>query len=98
FVRHFVSASKPIAVICHAPWILIEANAVKGRRMTSWPSLKSDLMNAGAYWTDQEVVVEAGLVTSRKPSDLPAFCREMLAMFVNWRRPGAAASAQAAAH
>jgi protease I len=67
FVRQFVDAKKPIAAICHAPWTLIEADAVRGRRMTSWPSLKTDLRNAGAEWLDEEVVVDQGLVTSRKP-------------------------------
>ncbi|HZT87245.1 MAG TPA: type 1 glutamine amidotransferase domain-containing protein, partial [Stellaceae bacterium] len=74
FVRHFVEAQKPIAAICHGPWTLIEARAVKGRKMTSWPSLKTDLKNAGAEWIDREVVVDGNLVTSRKPDDLPAFC------------------------
>jgi protease I len=81
FVRHFTSAHKPIAAICHGPWTLIEVDAVRGRRVTSWPSLKTDLKNAGAQWVDQEVVVEPGLVTSRKPADLPAFNREMIRMF-----------------
>jgi protease I len=78
FVRHFVTAHKPIAAICHGPWTLIEAGAVRGKRMTSWPSLQTDLRNAGADWVDQEVVVDHGLVTSRKPDDLPAFCAKML--------------------
>lgn len=78
FVRHFVQSSKPVAAICHGPWSLIEANAVKGRKMTSWPSLRSDLRNAGADWVDQEVVVDGPLVTSRKPDDLPAFNRALL--------------------
>lgn len=81
FVRHFVTSDKPIAVICHGPWTLIDADGVSGRTITSWPSLKTDLKNAGAKWVDQEVVVEPGLVSSRKPADLPAFCREMLRMF-----------------
>lgn len=78
FVKSFVQAKKPIAAICHGPWTLIEADAVRGRTVTSWPSLKTDLKNAGAQWVDQEVVVDQGLVTSRKPDDLPAFCRKML--------------------
>ena len=74
FVRDFFEAGKPVAAICHAPWTLIEADVVKGRRVTSWPSLKTDLRNAGADWVDEEVVVDSGLVTSRKPDDLDAFC------------------------
>jgi len=81
FVRHFVESNKPIAAICHGPWTLIEAGAVKGRTMTSWPSLKTDLQNAGATWVDREVVVDSGLVTSRKPDDLPAFNRKMIEEF-----------------
>jgi protease I len=81
FVRSFVDAGKPIAAICHGPWTLIDAQGVKGRKMTSWPSLRADLQNAGASWVDQEVVKEHRLVTSRKPDDLPAFNREMIAMF-----------------
>jgi protease I len=78
FVRHFVEAGKPVAAICHGPWTLIEAGAVRGRTMTSWPSLKTDLKNAGANWIDQEVVRDGTLVTSRKPDDLPAFNREII--------------------
>jgi protease I len=81
FVKHFVDARKPIAAICHGPWMLIEANGVRGRRMTSWPSLQTDLCNAGAQWDDQEVVGDGMLVTSRIPADLPAFSREKLDMF-----------------
>jgi protease I len=81
FVRHFVQSGKPIAAICHGPWTLIEADGVRGKQMTSWPSLKTDLSNAGANWVDQEVVVDGRLVTSRKPDDIPAFNREMLNMF-----------------
>jgi protease I len=73
FVRSFFDAGKPVAAICHAPWTLIEAGVVDGRTMTSWPSLQTDLRNAGADWVDEEVVVDQGLVTSRKPDDLPAF-------------------------
>ena len=73
FVEHFATAKKPIAVICHGPWTLIEANAVSGRTMTSWPSLRTDLRNAGAHWVDQEVVTDGNMVSSRKPDDLPAF-------------------------
>jgi protease I len=81
FVRHFVQANKPIAAICHGPWTLIEADGVRGRRMTSWPSLRTDLRNAGANWEDKSVVVDGMLVTSRKPDDLPDFCREMTRVF-----------------
>ncbi|MGA3398628.1 MAG: type 1 glutamine amidotransferase domain-containing protein [Acetobacteraceae bacterium] len=78
FVRHFVQTNKPIAAICHGPWTLIEAEGVRGRRLTSWPSLRTDLRNAGANWEDKTVVRDGMLVTSRKPDDLPDFCREML--------------------
>jgi len=81
FVREFFAAGKPVAAICHAPWTLIDAGVVKGRKMTSYPSIQMDLKNAGAHWVDQEVVVEAGLVTSRKPSDIPAFNRKMIEEF-----------------
>lgn len=81
FVKHFVDAGKPIAAICHGPWTLIEADGVRGRRMTSWPSLKTDLKNAGAVWEDKSVVVDGTLVTSRKPDDLTDFCREMVKLF-----------------
>jgi protease I len=78
FVRDFFAAGKPVAAICHAPWTLVEANVVEGRTVTSWPSLRTDLANAGATWVDEEVYVDDGLVTSRKPDDLPAFCAKML--------------------
>jgi protease I len=78
FVRAFVDAGKPIGVICHGPWTLIEADAVRGRKITSWPSLKTDLRNAGANWVDEEVVVDKGLVSSRKPADIPAFNRKLI--------------------
>jgi protease I len=77
-VAGFVNAGKPIAAICHAPWTLIQAGAVKGRTLTSWPSLQTDLRNAGANWVDEEVVVDQGLVSSRKPDDLPAFCAKVV--------------------
>ena len=85
FVRSFADAGKPIAAICHGPWTLIEAGAVRGRTMTSWPSLQSDLRNAGARWVDQEVVTDNGLVTSRKPDDIPAFNRKMIEEFAEGR-------------
>ena len=81
FIRHFVESGKPIAAICHGPWTLIDAGGVEGRRMTSWPSLKADLTNAGARWEDSEVVTDRGLVTSRKPDDIPAFSRKMIEEF-----------------
>jgi deglycase len=85
FVKSFVDARKPIAAICHGPWPLIEAGAVKGKRMTSWPSLQSDLRNAGANWVDEPCVVDNGLVTSRKPDDIPAFNRKMIEEFAEGR-------------
>lgn len=85
FIRAFAQAAKPIAAICHGPWTLIDAQAVEGKRMTSWPSLKVDLSNAGADWVDEEVVVDQGLVTSRKPDDLPAFCEKMIEEFAEGR-------------
>ena len=81
FVRAFVEARKPIASICHGPWTLIEAGGVKGKRMTSYPSLRTDLRNAGADWVDEEVVVDRGLVTSRNPGDIPAFNAKMVEEF-----------------
>lgn len=86
FIKAFVAAGKPIAAICHAPWTLINAEAVKGRTVTSWPSLRADLMNAGARWVDREVVNDGNLVTSRKPDDLPAFNKAMIELFSNGRR------------
>jgi protease I len=81
FVKKFFDQQKPVAAICHGPWTLVEAGVVKGVTVTSWPSLKTDLKNAGANWVDREVVREGNLVTSRKPDDLPAFCREMIDLF-----------------
>ena len=78
FVRHFFEEGKPVAAICHAPWLLVEADVVRGREVTSFSSLRTDLKNAGAHWVDQEVVVDSGLVTSRNPGDLPAFNRKLV--------------------
>ena len=88
FVKSFMSAAKPVAVICHGPWTLIEADAVRGRTITSWPSLKKDLQNAGANWVDREVVVDKGLVSSRRPQDLPAFCSKMIEEFAEGSHAG----------
>jgi protease I len=81
FVRSFFAKGKPVAAICHAPWMLVEADVVRGRTITSWPSLRTDLKNAGADWVDREVVTDEGLVTSRKPDDIPAFNRKMIEEF-----------------
>jgi protease I len=89
FVRAFADAGKPIAAICHGPWLLVEADVVRGRTVTSWPSLRTDLKNAGATWVDQEVVTDNGLVTSRKPDDIPAFNRKMLEEIAEGRHAGA---------
>ena len=88
FIRGFFAAGKPVAAICHAPWTLIEADVVKGRTVTSWPSLQTDLRNAGATWVDEEVVVDQGLVTSRNPDDLPAFCDKMVEEIAEGRHDG----------
>lgn len=85
FVKHFAEAGKPIAAICHGPWTLIETGIVRGRTMTSWPSIKTDLINAGASWVDEEVVADNGLVTSRKPDDIPAFNEKMIEEFAEGR-------------
>lgn len=85
FVKAFFDDDKPIAAICHGPWTVIEAGAARGRRITSWPSLKTDLKNAGADWVDQQVVVDKGLVTSRSPDDIPAFNPEVIRLFAGAR-------------
>ena len=87
FVREFHAAGKPMAVICHGPWVLVESGAVRGRRVTSWPTLETDIRNAGGEWVDAEVVVDGNIVTSRKPDDIPAFNREMLRIFSGERIP-----------
>jgi protease I len=81
FVREFAAAGKPMAVICHGPWVLIEAGLVRGRRVTSWPTLRTDIRNAGGDWVDEEVVVTEGIVTSRMPDDIPAFNEKMIEEF-----------------
>jgi protease I len=81
FVRGFFEEAKPVAVICHGPWTLVEADVLRGRTITSWPSLQTDIRNAGGTWVDEEVVVDQGLVSSRKPDDLPAFCAKLVEEF-----------------
>jgi protease I len=93
FVKAFFAAGKPVAAICHGPWTVIESGAAKGHRMTSWPSLRTDIRNAGGEWVDEEVVVDRSLVTSRKPDDIPAFNREMIALFSRQQQRGARAAA-----
>lgn len=88
FVRAFFDAGKPVAAICHAPWTLVEADVVRGRTLTSWPSLQTDIRNAGATWVDEEVVVDEGLVTSRKPDDLEAFNAKMVEEFAEGKHEG----------
>ncbi|MDQ2868556.1 MAG: type 1 glutamine amidotransferase [Verrucomicrobiota bacterium] len=85
FAKHFVTAGKPVAAICHAPWVLVEADAVRGRKLTSWPAIQTDVKNAGGNWVDEEVVVDNGLVTSRKPDDIPAFNHKMIEEFAEGR-------------
>jgi protease I len=85
FVRAFFDDAKPVAVICHGPWTLIDAGVVRGRTLTSWPSVRTDLRNAGATWVDEQVHVEHGLVSSRKPDDLPAFCEKLVEEFCEGR-------------
>ena len=90
FIGEFVKAGKPIGAICHGPWTLIDAGGVEGKTMTSWPSLETDLKNAGAKWVDKEVVVDQGLVTSRKPDDIPAFCKKLIEEIAEGRHAAAA--------
>src|SRR5436309_4346971 len=85
FVREFAASMKPIAAICHAPWVLVEAGVVRGRTVTSWPTLQTDIRNAGGKWVDKEVVVDEGIVTSRKPDDIPAFNKKMIEEFSEGR-------------
>jgi len=88
FVREFFEAGKPVAAICHAPWVLVEAGVVRGRTLTSWPTLQTDIRNAGGNWVDKEVVVDGNLVTSRKPDDIPAFNRKMIEEMAEGRHQG----------
>jgi protease I len=97
FVREFFEQAKPVAAICHGPWTLVEADVVKGRTLTSWPSLKTDIRNAGGNWVDEEVVVDEGLVTSRNPDDLPAFCEKLVEEFCEGEHEGQARSASGTA-
>ena len=96
FVREFVESGKPVGVICHGPWTLIEADVVRGKTLTSYPSLRTDLVNAGAEWVDEEVHVDNGLVSSRKPDDLPAFCDKIVEEFAEGRHEDLAAQTAAA--
>ncbi len=92
FVKEFAQSGKPVAAICHGPWTLIEAGVVKGRKMTSWPSLKTDLKNAGANWVDEEAVVDGNFITSRKPDDIPAFSQKIIEMVADNKQQLRAAS------
>jgi protease I len=95
FTRQFFEQGKPVGVICHGPWMLVEAGVVRGRKVTSWPSLRTDIQNAGGKWVDQQVVVDEGLVTSRKPDDLPAFNEKIVEEFCEGRHEQQAASVRA---
>ncbi len=97
FLQGFFSEGKPVGVICHGPWTLVEADLVRGRTLTSWPSLQTDIRNAGGKWVDEEVVVDEGLVSSRKPDDLPAFCAKIVEEFAEGPHEVAAAGATAGA-
>src|SRR3954454_6440526 len=95
FVRAFFEQAKPVAVICHGPWTLVEAGVLKGRTITSWPSLRTDITNAGGRWVDEEVVVDQGLVSSRNPDDLPAFCAKLVEEFCEGRHEEQRSSVEA---
>ena len=96
FVRGFFEQGKPVGVICHGPWMLVEAGVVRGRTVTSWPSLQTDIRNAGGNWVDEEVHVDEGLVTSRNPDDIPAFTEKIIEEFCEGKHEAMAASAQGA--
>ncbi len=97
FLQQIFQEGKPVGVICHGPWTLVEADLVRGRRITSWPSLQTDIRNAGGDWVDEEVVVDQGLVSSRKPEDLPAFCAKIVEEFAEGRHEVASSGATASA-
>jgi protease I len=97
FVREFAASKKPMAVICHGPWVLIDAGVARGRTLTSWPTVATDLRNAGANWVDKEVVVDDGIVTSRKPDDIPAFNEKMIEEFAEGRHEQRIVNAEATA-
>jgi protease I len=96
FLQKFFSEGKPVGVICHGPWTLVEADLLRDRTITSWPSLKTDIRNAGGHWVDEELVVDEGLISSRKPDDLPAFCAKIVEEFAEGRREVAGSGATAA--
>lgn len=98
FVQDFFKAGKPVAAICHAPWVLVEAGVVRDRKLTSWPTLQTDIRNAGGNWVDKEVVVDQGLVTSRKPDDIPAFNKKMIEEIAEGKHAGQRVSADASAN
>jgi protease I len=98
FVRQFFEQGKPVGAICHGPWMLVEAGVVRGRKVTSWPSLQPDIRNAGGNWVDEEVVVDQGLVTSRKPADLPAFNKKIVEEFCEGRHEDQAQKARESVH
>ena len=97
FVQEFFAAGKPVAAICHAPWVLVEAGVVRDRKLTSWPTLQTDIRNAGGNWVDEQVVVDQGMVTSRKPDDIPAFNAKMIEEFCEGQHSGQRVTADAAA-
>ncbi len=98
FVQDFFAAGKPVAAICHGPWVLVEAGAVRDRTVTSWPTLQTDIRNAGGNWVDKEVVVDQGLVTSRKPDDIPAFNKKLIEEIHEGKHAGRRVSAEATAN
>jgi len=97
FVQEFFAAGKPVAAICHAPWVLVEAGVVRDRKLTSWPTLQTDIRNAGGNWVDEQVVVDRGMVTSRKPDDIPAFNEKMIEEFCEGKHSGQRVTADATA-